>query len=162
MAMSRWLSAGVRPPKIPPATNGYKVHKGVSKNGGTPKWMVYKGKPYEQMDDLGGNPLFSETFIREMGKKIDGKKKFCTFDPGRFILPKTPAFIGKKNDGNKKFSTIFWFHEFDFLFSPGKLKNGKWGMFAMFVFFNVPWRIHGMKTYILHPWRVGFYGKCSR
>ncbi len=33
---------------------------GVSKNSGTPKWMVYyKGKPYEQMDDLGGkNPLF--------------------------------------------------------------------------------------------------------
>ena len=32
---------------------------GVSKNSGTPKWMVYKGKPYEQMDDLGGIfPLF--------------------------------------------------------------------------------------------------------
>ena len=27
---------------------------GVSKNSGTPKWMVYNGKPYEQMDDLGG------------------------------------------------------------------------------------------------------------
>ena len=42
------------------------------------------------------------------------------------ILPKTPTpFIGKKNDGNKKFSTFFWFREFDFLFSPGKLKNEK-------------------------------------
>ena len=34
---------------------------GVSKNRGTPKWMVYNGsKPYEQMDDL-GVPLFLET-----------------------------------------------------------------------------------------------------
>jgi len=27
-----------------------------------PKWMVYDGKPYEQMDDLGA-PLFLETPI---------------------------------------------------------------------------------------------------
>ena len=33
---------------------------GVSKNRGTPKWMVYNGKPYEQMDDL-GVPLCLET-----------------------------------------------------------------------------------------------------
>ena len=33
---------------------------GVSKNRGTPKWMVYNGKPYEQMDDLGGFPTFFE------------------------------------------------------------------------------------------------------
>ena len=33
---------------------------GVSKNTGTPKWMVYNGKPYEQMDDL-GIALFLET-----------------------------------------------------------------------------------------------------
>ena len=32
---------------------------GVSKNRGTPKWMVYNGKPYK-MDDL-GVALFSET-----------------------------------------------------------------------------------------------------
>ncbi len=34
---------------------------GVSKNRGilTSKWMVYfNGKPYEQMDDLGGFPIF--------------------------------------------------------------------------------------------------------
>ena len=35
---------------------------GVSKNRGTPKWMVYNGKPYFLMDDL-GVPLFSETPI---------------------------------------------------------------------------------------------------
>ena len=33
-------------------------YMGVSKNRSTPKWMVYNGKPYEQMDDLGGPPLF--------------------------------------------------------------------------------------------------------
>ena len=32
---------------------------GVSENSGTPKWMVYNGKPIK-MDDL-GVPLFSET-----------------------------------------------------------------------------------------------------
>ena len=37
-------------------------HMGVFKNRGTPKWMVYSGKPYEQMDDL-GVPLFLETPI---------------------------------------------------------------------------------------------------
>ncbi len=31
---------------------------GVSKIKGTPKWMVYMGKPYEQMDNLGVFPLF--------------------------------------------------------------------------------------------------------
>ena len=31
---------------------------GVSKNNGTPKWMVYNGKPYEQMDDLGVLPPY--------------------------------------------------------------------------------------------------------
>ena len=36
---------------------------GVSKNRGTPKWMVYNGKHYEnmKMDDLGENHLFLET-----------------------------------------------------------------------------------------------------
>ena len=37
---------------------------GVSKNSGTPKWMVYfMENPYEQMDDLGCLPLFLETPI---------------------------------------------------------------------------------------------------
>ncbi len=37
---------------------------GVSKNNGIPKWMVYNGKPYEQMDDLGGkNPIFGNTHM---------------------------------------------------------------------------------------------------
>ena len=33
------------------------VNMGVSKNRGTPKWMVYNGKPCEQTDDLGGFPI---------------------------------------------------------------------------------------------------------
>ncbi len=41
------------------------IHMGVSKNRGTPKWMVYNGKPRKtllKMDDL-GVPLFLETPI---------------------------------------------------------------------------------------------------
>ena len=30
-------------PKVP---SRHEVHLGVSKNTGTPKWMVYNGKPY--------------------------------------------------------------------------------------------------------------------
>ena len=39
---------------------------GISKHRGKhPKWMVYNnGKPYEQMDDLGGKPtIFGNTHI---------------------------------------------------------------------------------------------------
>ena len=40
------------------------IYMGVSKNRGTPKWMVYNGKPCEHMDDLGGVfPPFKETPI---------------------------------------------------------------------------------------------------
>ncbi len=31
---------------------------GVSTNNGTSKWMVYNGKPYEQMEIWGVKPLF--------------------------------------------------------------------------------------------------------
>ena len=36
----------------------------------TPKWMIFNGKPYEQMDDLGGFPIFLETpmFFSARGK----------------------------------------------------------------------------------------------
>ena len=39
-----------------------RIDMGVSKNRGTPKWMVYNGKHPVKMDDL-GVPLFSETSI---------------------------------------------------------------------------------------------------
>ena len=32
------------------------TYLGVSENRDTPKWMVYDGKPYCLMDDLGGKP----------------------------------------------------------------------------------------------------------
>jgi len=35
----------------------------VSENRGTPKWMVYNGKPYENGMIWGENPPFSETPI---------------------------------------------------------------------------------------------------
>jgi len=36
---------------------------GVSKKRGTPKWMVYNGKPYFLMDVLGGKPtIFGNIF----------------------------------------------------------------------------------------------------
>ena len=41
----------------------YPRHKGVSKNKGTPKWMVKIMENPTKMDDLGGNPPFSETPI---------------------------------------------------------------------------------------------------
>ena len=39
------------------------ISMGVSKNRGTPKWMVYKGTPFFLMDDLGVLPLFLETSL---------------------------------------------------------------------------------------------------
>ena len=35
---------------------------GVSKNNGTPKWMVYRENPIE-MDDFGGTIIFGNTHI---------------------------------------------------------------------------------------------------
>ena len=39
---------------------------GVSKNRGTPNWMVYKWKTTIKMDDL-GVPLFSEGCLGQLG-----------------------------------------------------------------------------------------------
>ena len=42
---------------------------GVSKNSGIPKWMVYNGKPYEQMDDLEGFlPIFGNAHVDILAK----------------------------------------------------------------------------------------------
>ena len=46
----------------------------VSKNrGGPSKWMVYNGKPYEQMDDL-GVPLFLEKPSSKINQNHLGSK----------------------------------------------------------------------------------------
>ena len=48
------------------------VDLGVSKNRDTPKWMVYNGKPYCLMDDLGGKPpIFRNTHL-EKPSNFDG------------------------------------------------------------------------------------------
>ena len=39
------------------------INMGVSKNSGTPKWMVKIREIPIKMDDLGGPPLFLETPI---------------------------------------------------------------------------------------------------
>ena len=47
---------------------------GGSKNSGTPKWMVYNGKPLFKMDDL-GVPLFSETSnLRRVDELFEDKR----------------------------------------------------------------------------------------
>ena len=47
-------------------------HLGVSKNSGTPKWMVkIMENPMNKWDDLGGNPLFLETPISIQSKETD-------------------------------------------------------------------------------------------
>ena len=39
----------------------------VSNNRGTPKWMIYNGKPYFLMDDLGGKPtIFGNIHISHL------------------------------------------------------------------------------------------------
>ena len=64
------------------------VHVDVSKNwSGPPKWMVYNGKPYFLMDDL-GVPLFLETpmytlFLTIMEVENGPQKETCaTHLPG--------------------------------------------------------------------------------
>ena len=46
-------------------------HMGVSKNRGTPKWMVYNGKPYWN-GWFGGTPIFGNTHIIPNGGEFNG------------------------------------------------------------------------------------------
>jgi len=47
---------------IYPELNMYTVYMGASKNRGTPKWMVYNGKPY-QNGLFGGTTIFGNIHI---------------------------------------------------------------------------------------------------
>ena len=47
---------------------------GVSKNSGTPKWMVFNGKPIK-MDDLGGKPHY----FRKPPKITIFRSNICSF-----------------------------------------------------------------------------------
>ena len=56
---------------------------GVCQNGGTPKWMVYNGKHWEnpiKMDDLEDNPPFKET---PKSTPINPKRNWCQRWPQR-------------------------------------------------------------------------------
>ena len=75
-------------------------HLGVSKNRGTPKWMVYNGKPG---DDL-GVPLFSETSI---------SKKPNTSD------------LGGCEDTNER-PSLYWFFSCRAFSKLFNLSTGQW------------------------------------
>ena len=68
----------------------------VSKNRGTPKWMVYNGKPYLTMDDLGGKPLFSETSIYIYIYTLPKTTVTARHLPGGRSLPPKGTLILKK------------------------------------------------------------------
>ena len=53
----------------------------VSKNRGTPEWMVYNGKPYFLMDDLGVFPYF----WKHPNSQIAG--------PSRFFFKFGPSYL---------------------------------------------------------------------
>ena len=59
---------------------------GVSKNRGTPKWMVYNAKKPIKIDDL-GVPLFLETPIFYKKKLFQGIKRY----------PKVPCYRNPQN-----------------------------------------------------------------
>ena len=63
----------------------------VSENRDTPKWIVYNGKPYVQMDDLGGKPT------------IFGKHPQIT---DWFTLPETNISMWKMEVG--RLLSFFW------------------------------------------------------
>ena len=73
-----------------------KFYTGVSKNRGTPKWMVYNGKPYFLMDDLGGKPtIFRNTHMTHMKlqyllQKADKVRRVaCRHSSCNFRLPQS-------------------------------------------------------------------------
>ena len=73
-----------------------KCYMGVSKNRGTPKWMVYNGKPYFLMDDLGGKPtIFRNTHRTHMKlqyllQKADKVRRVaCRHSSCNFRLPQS-------------------------------------------------------------------------
>ena len=79
---------------------------GVSKNRGTPKWMVYNGKPYFLIDDLGGKPtIFGNIRIgtaRKCWKKWCGSKELSEITD----INVRHGFI-RKAGGDIRFSSCF-------------------------------------------------------
>ena len=97
----------------------FTLHMGVSLNAGTPKWMVYNGKPYEQMDDLGGKPtIFGNTYI------------------GARPIKKTQCFWTRPLLGVDPYPLVIWCYR---AYPPGRrrgtfparLPAPRWGMESM-------------------------------
>ena len=72
-------------------SENWNISMDVSKNRGTPKWMVKIMENPIKMDDLGGNPLFSETSLslrkswrRMMWFQFDGVKRPARWTGTRF------------------------------------------------------------------------------
>ena len=75
---------------VPRIAESKTVHNvGVSKNRGTPKWMVYKGNPYFLTDDLVGQiPLFLGSTPMLKHVEMRDLPPICLF--GRLLKPATP------------------------------------------------------------------------
>ena len=66
-----------------------KVNKGISKNSGkTQKWMVYNGKPYEQMDDVGLFPYFWKHPHPHILSKMMVRRQTLPFEMAPFQVTK--------------------------------------------------------------------------
>ena len=87
-----------------PSLEGNLYGMGVSKNRGTPKYMVYKGKTLFKMDDLIlGVPLVSETSnmgVSENGGTPKKHPKMIIFSIGKPMVVGVPLFseTSKKTD----------------------------------------------------------------
>ena len=86
---------------------------GVSKNNGTPKWIVYKGKPYEQLNDV-GVPLFLETPIFLLPSYKTKKKNVKKLSAGdetwdlKFFVKQPKVFSTMKWCGNQFWKKNIW------------------------------------------------------
>ena len=90
-----FLQAGVKIQKKylkpPPRFVKYKplLQFGCSKNRGTPKWMVYKGKPY-QNGWFGGTAIFGNTHFATT-KQTKHKKPSASSGSLEIPIPQTPS-----------------------------------------------------------------------
>ena len=107
------------------------MYMGVSKNRGTPKWMVQIGKPYFLMDDLGGKP----TIIGNIHMYIytPSKASSQSFAPTDFHqLPQSsnpPVPLGSSME-LANLRGIFW-EKFDI---PPQKKTKPWFFFGLWFF----------------------------
>ena len=72
-----WVPDLTRVPTVRPY-HGYRNHLGVSINGGTPKWLVYRENPIK-MDDLGVPPFMkTPIWFKQAASVVPGRKSAST------------------------------------------------------------------------------------